>query len=129
MPSRRPTRPAWTAGLSTGRRCGASTRPTATGTWSAPAPRRRRSPAETLFSRSPPGPPPTFPAHGGLPPPVPPGPSPFTAPPSLVVRSLVPRSSLLGPGGAAAPLARERGRGPSGPRLPREDGYGVATGD
>src|SRR6478609_2061287 len=46
MPSRRPTRPAWTAGPSTGRRCGASTRPTATGTWSAPAPRRRRSPTE-----------------------------------------------------------------------------------
>src|SRR6266567_1328193 len=42
-PRRRPTRPAWTAGPSTGRRCGASTRPTATGTWSARARRRRRS--------------------------------------------------------------------------------------
>src|SRR4051812_16809742 len=46
MPSRRPSRPAWIAGPSTGRRCGASTRPTATGTWSAPAPRRRHSPTE-----------------------------------------------------------------------------------
>src|SRR6266487_2816899 len=45
-PSRRPTRPASTAGPSTGRRCGASTRPTATGTWSARARRPRRSPAE-----------------------------------------------------------------------------------
>src|SRR6185436_7543817 len=93
MPSRRPTRPAWTAGPSTGRRCGASTRPTATGTWSAPAPRRRRSPAEALFSRSPP--------------------CALEAPPSLVAPP-----SLLGPAGAA-PFGSREGRWPSGPRLPR----------
>ena len=43
---RRPTRPAWTAGPSTGRRSGVSTRPTATGTWSARAPRPRPLRAE-----------------------------------------------------------------------------------
>jgi glycine dehydrogenase len=40
---RPPTRWPGTAGPSTGRRCAGSTRPTATGTWSAPAPRRKRS--------------------------------------------------------------------------------------
>ena len=40
---RRPTRCRATAGPSTGPRCAGSTRPTATATWSAPAPRRRPS--------------------------------------------------------------------------------------
>src|SRR6185312_14622159 len=46
-PRRRPTRPGWTAGPSTGRRSGASTRPTATATWSAPARPPRRSPRDS----------------------------------------------------------------------------------
>src|SRR5437899_4436535 len=52
---RRRSRPAWTAGPSTGRRCGALTGRTATGTWSAPARRPRRSRSDfPLASGAPP---------------------------------------------------------------------------
>jgi hypothetical protein len=72
-------------------------------------------PASTADVRFSPEPGSAFPLASGPPPT---SPSPFMAPPSLVARSLVHRSSLLGPVGTAALwLAGRRLRRPGQPRL------------